>query len=461
MSESKRVKKVGSGFSRGAKIANRAIDHRRRIDLRNGAIPIVRTTSHRKQSKNLAAKAQRALSRWQPTQGARISNSAPYQVIDFFCGCGGMSAGFAALGLVVPSFKIVGGCDLNPDAAASYEENYNVPCLLQDLATLKPNRRTLKALLGRFPAFNPTRPMVLIGCAPCQGFTSHRKKRWHQDDERNGLVETFAALAAAIQPECIVVENVPELLSHKYWGHFDAAKEILESVGYKVRASIYNSASFGVPQERFRALMIGMRKDFVLPAPLVPHERFLTVRDAIGNLPAVLPGEYDPSDALHRCARHRKETIRTIRAVPKDGGSRPAGVGPRCLDEVKGFYDVYGRLRWDSPAITVTHYARNPASGRYVHPDQDRGLTMREAALLQSFPVGYSFTGSFDSIFQQIGEAVPPKFSCAIAAHVFTELLSADPSANEFLSAVRPITVPVSNSYSSVIAGIKLSRNKK
>ena len=461
MSESKRVKKVGSGFASGTKIANRAIDRQRRTDLGNGAIPFVRTTSYRKHTKNWAAKAQRALSRWQPTQVVRIPNTAPYQVIDFFCGCGGMSAGFAALGLVVPSFKIVGGCDVNPDAAASYEANYNAPCLLQDLTTLKPNRRTLKALLRRFPAYDPTQPVVLIGCAPCQGFTSHRKKHWHRDDERNSLVETFAALAAAIQPECIVVENVPELLSHKYWSHFATAKEILERAGYKVHASIYNSASFGVPQERFRALTIGMRKDFVLPAPLVPHERFLTVRDAIGNLPAVLPGEYDPSDTFHRCTRHKRETIRTIRAVPKDGGSRPAGVGPRCLDKVKGFYDVYGRLRWDSPAITVTRYARNPASGRYVHPDQDRGLTMREAALLQSFPVGYSFTGSFDSIFQQIGEAVPPKFSCAVAAHVLTELLSADPSANEFLSAVRPITVPVSNSYSSVIAGIKLSRNNK
>ena len=452
---------MGSDIASGAKIANRAIDCQRRNGFDNGASPFFPTNSYRKHTKNLAVKAQRALSRWQPNQVVRIPNTAPYQVIDFFCGCGGMSAGFAALGLVTPSFKVVGGCDLNPNAAASFEANYNAPCLLLDLSTLKPNRRTLKALLRRFPAYDPTRPVVLIGCAPCQGFTSHRKKHWHRDDERNRLVETFSALAAVIQPECIVMENVPELLSHKYWSHFATAKGILERAGYKVHASIYNLASFGVPQERFRSLAIGMRKDFVLPAPLVPPESFLTVRDAIGKLPAVFPGEYDPNDIFHRCARHRRETIRTIQAVPKDGGSRPAGVGPRCLDEVRGFYDVYGRLQWDSPAITVTRYARNPASGRFVHPDQDRGLTMREAALLQSFPVGYSFTGSFDSIFQQIGEAVPPKFSCGVAAHVLTELLSADPSASEFLSAVRPITVPVSNSYSSIIAGSKISRNTK
>jgi DNA (cytosine-5)-methyltransferase 1 len=403
-------------------------------------------------ARKLALDAQEALAHWRPAEV--VNTTAPYQVLDLFCGCGGMSAGFAAVGRVQPSFTIIGGCDINRDVAASFEANYGVRCLLQDLSTVQANRTTL---LTKFPAYDPARPLVLIGCAPCQGFTSHRKKHWGRNDERNELVETFAALAAVLQPECIVMENVPELLSHRYWNHFETARDTLQNAGYEVQASIYNAASFGVPQERFRALVIGMRKPFALPDNLLPPDRFLTVRDAIGGLPPVAAGEYHPSDILHRCARHRQETIRTIRAVPKDGGSRPAGVGPKCLDEVKGFYDVYGRLRWNSPAITITHYARNPASGRYTHPEQDRGLTMREAALLQSFPNGYSFAGTFDSIFKQIGEAVPPKFSCAVAAHVLTELLS---SANNSKSAVQPITTPVSNSYSSVIAGIKCSRDK-
>jgi DNA (cytosine-5)-methyltransferase 1 len=382
-----------------------------------------------------------------------VKGTAPYQVLDLFCGCGGMSAGFAAVGRVRPSFRIIGGCDINRDAAASFEANYGVPCLLQDLRDLRTDRT---ALLSKFPGYDATRPLILIGCAPCQGFTSHRKKHWRRDDERNGLVEIFAALAAILQPECVVMENVPELLSYKYWDHFEVTRDILHKAGYQVQASIYNAASFGVPQERFRALVIAMRKPFALPGNLLTPDRFLTVRNAIGDLPPVPPGEYHPTDPLHRCARHRRETLRTIRSVPRDGGSRPAGVGPKCLDQVKGFYDVYGRLRWNSPAITITHYARNPASGRYTHPEQDRGLTMREAAALQSFPVGYSFAGTFDSIFRQIGEAVPPKFSCAIAAHLLTELLSV----GNGRSTVQPITAPISNSYSSVIAGIKLSRNK-
>ncbi len=456
-----RADKMSIGFASGTESIDRAIDRHNQTEFGIDSIQFGKTNSFRARVKELAAKAQEALAHWQPGNFTKLSESAPFQVIDFFSGCGGMSAGFAALGSVIPSFKIVAGCDINPDAAASFEANFGATCVTEDLEKIDPDRTKVGDFLGRLRGYDLSRPTVLIGCAPCQGFTSLRKKHWHKLDKRNGLFELFASLAAVIRPECVIAENVPDLLSHKYWEHFVAAKGILERAGYEVKASIYNAASFGVPQERFRALLIAMRKDFLLLEPMISPEHFLTVRDAIGHLPAVLPGEPDPSDALHRCARHRPETIRTIQAVPKDGGSRPSGVGPRCLDEVKGFYDVYGRLRWDSPAITITHYARNPASGRYVHPDQDRGLTMREAALLQSFPVGYLFKGSFDSVFRQIGEAVPPKFACAVAAHVLVELLSEVPSYGECNSARQSIRVPVSSSFSSVIAGIKLSRNKR
>ena len=157
-------------------------------------------------------------------------------------------------------------------------------------------------------------------------------------------------------------------------------------------------------------------------------------------------------------ANHRRETLETIKRVPRNGGSRPSGVGPKCLDRVRGFYDVYGRLAWDKPAITVTHYSRNPASGRYVHPVQHRGLSVREAALLQTFPLGFVFEGTFDEKFSQIGNAVPPRFACFVAAQVLCELASAKPPADDELGSV-DVTSPVSSSYSSVIAGIKLRRN--
>jgi DNA (cytosine-5)-methyltransferase 1 len=122
---------------------------------------------------------------------------------------------------------------------------------------------------------------------------------------------------------------------------------------------------------------------------------------------------------------------------------------------------VYGRLFWDRPAITITHYARNPASGRFVHPEQHRGLTMRECAQLQSFPAGFMFTGQSDAIYRQIGEAVPPLLSLGVAAHILVELESGVPTKDELRQSPASIESPVSSSFSSVIAGIKSGRSKK
>ena len=180
------------------------------------------------------------------------------------------------------------------------------------------------------------------------------------------------------------------------------------------------------------------------------------MRDAISKLPTVAAGIADPNDPMHKSAAHKKSTIDVIKQVPHDGGSRPEGIGPACLDRVKGFSDVYGRLYWDKPSITITHYARNPASGRFTHPEQDRGLTAREAALLQSFPNEFEFTGKSDDIYRQIGEAVPPMLSSAIAANVLIELLSIEPNDDEIALSPQSINEPVSSSYSSVIAGIKM-----
>lgn len=410
----------------------------------------------RRYKKTIAESAQRELLNWSPSKKTIGIADYPFQIIDFFCGCGGMSLGFAALSRLRPFFKIVGGCDIDPEALKTYEKNFHAPGIIQDIRDLVDDKVAQKRFLFQLPAYDKSKPLVLIGCAPCQGFTSHRKKNWSKKDHRNTLVGAFAALSVQLKPVCIVMENVPEMLSSRYWGHFAEAKDIFEQSGYVVHQSIYNAASFGVPQERFRAVVIAMKKDFLLPTPLLDPAHYLTVRDAIGDLPPVIPGQAHPDDHLHRSAAHRESTIATIRAVSKNGGNRPYGVGPKCLDRIKGFSDVYGRLFWDRPSITITHYARNPASGRYVHPQQHRGLTTREAARLQSFPLGFEFVGSFDSIFKQIGEAVPPKLACAVASNVLIELLAKAPSEHEKTASIKSIMEPVSNSYSSVIAGIKI-----
>ncbi len=398
--------------------------------------------------------AQEALKRFMPISSISYRDN-PIQLLDFFCGAGGTSLGFAALNSVVPAFNLLGGCDINKVSATTYSNNFSTPEICEDIVSLANSRETLDLLLQSI-GYDRKKPTVLIGCAPCQGFSSHRKKHWdEEDDVRNSLVMAFAKIVEALNPEVILMENVPEFLSERYWRYFSAAKRSYEQQGYIVKAYIYNAATFGVPQERFRTIVIGMKKDFLLPKGILSPDEFRTVRDAISHLPAVPAGVADPKDSMHKSASHKESTLSIIRQVPHDGGNRPAGVGPECLDKTKGFSDVYGRLYWDRPSITITHYARNPASGRYTHPEQDRGLTAREAALLQSFPNGFEFSGKADDIYRQIGEAVPPMLSTAIAVHILIELLSKAPSSEELLSSPKQIDNPVSSSYSSVIAGIK------
>lgn len=405
-------------------------------------------------SKELVLAAQRSLEEFCPVSRLDYEDN-PIQLIDFFSGAGGTSLGFAALNKVIPAFKMLGGCDINEISATTYSNNFGTPLLNDDVTRLAFENDALVSFLDKI-GYRKDRPTIMIGCAPCQGFSSHRKKSWNEEEDvRNSLIMSFVEIVKKISPDIIIMENVPEFLSNRYWRYFSAAKKIYDEEGYIVKATIYNAAAFGVPQERFRSIVIAMKKEFVLPRGYLNPSEYRTVRDAIGSLPPVMAGVASPNDVMHKCAAHKKSTIDVIKKVPHDGGNRPAGVGPKCLDRISGFSDVYGRLSWDKPSITITHYARNPASGRYTHPDQDRGLTAREAALLQSFPMGFKFCGKADDVYRQIGEAVPPMLSSAIAASVLIEWLSTSPNESETIDEIKSIEIPVSSSYSSVIAGIK------
>ena len=410
--------------------------------------------NYRQHKNDLLQRVQEALLTFAPI-GNNSYKDNPIQLVDFFSGAGGTSLGFAALNSIIPAFKMLGGCDINEVSATTYSRNFGTPVVHEDIRNLAFNKDALHSWLEKI-GYDRSKPTVMIGCAPCQGFSSHRKKHWNEEDDvRNSLIMAFAEIVEELQPEVIIMENVPEFLSKRYWSYFSAAKRSYEKNGYVVKGSIYNAASFGVPQERFRSIIIGMKKEFVLPVGYLHPADYRTVRDAIEYLPAVSAGVAAKNDPMHKSASHKQSTIDVIKQVPHNGGNRPSGVGPACLDKVNGFTDVYGRLYWDKPSITITHYARNPASGRYTHPEQDRGLTAREAALLQSFPVGFVFTGKSDDIYRQIGEAVPPMLSSAIAVNVLIELLSICPTQEEIDFAPKAITEPVSSSYSSVIAGIK------
>ena len=371
-------------------------------------------------------------------------------VIDLFSGCGGLSTGFHFVGQLIPSFRLDCAIDIDPHSVSTYARNLGPIARVMDLAAEASDMQGAEALVSRIrgPAGGPT---VLIGGPPCQGFSAHRKKSRQGEDARNDLVNAFSNVAVALQPDFIAFENVPEVAAKRYWHHFSRLKQNLENNGYIVKAQVHNLAHFGAPQARFRTLVLASKRPFSFPEAYLDRDNFKTVRDAIGHLPMVKPSEVPAHDPMHYCTRHRAATIEVIKQIPKNGGSRPKGIGPECLDRVDGFRDVYGRMYWDRPANTITAYARNPASGRYAHPEQDRGLTIREAALLQSFPKSFHFDGPFDDKFSQIGNAVPPSFSAFLAAHVLGELRATEPPP----SMPHDILEPTSNSFSSGIAGRK------
>lgn len=383
-------------------------------------------------------------------------SEGPIQLIDMFSGCGGMSVGFLSANSVIPAYRLLGAVDIDPVANATFHRNLGLRPSSLDVGKLARRRDLLSAFLAEI-GYRRQDPLVLIGCAPCQGFSSHRNSNG-KHDHRNRLFVDFARIAARLRPLAVVVENVPELLTNRYWPLVKAAGIILRRAGYTVRITVHNTAEFGVPQERFRTLVLAMRSPFILPKGFLCRSEFRTVRDAIGPLPRISPGERHPADPMHFTAGHNPSTIATIAKVPKNGGSRPPGVGPPCLRRIEerqgrsGYDDVYGRLFWDRPSITITAYARNPASGRFVHPDQNRGLSVREAALLQGFPPGFYFEGSLDEKFRQIGNAVPPVFSAFLAAHLLGEIFGQRIPAG---SCPVGITGPVGASFSRLIASIK------
>jgi DNA (cytosine-5)-methyltransferase 1 len=384
----------------------------------------------------------------------RASDGA-IDVIDMFSGCGGMSAGFVAVNSILPAYKHILAIDIDEVANHSYAMNIGTEPTGADISALRSDRKRLLNLVqtsGR----RLDHPLVLIGCAPCQGFSSHRNALGEKDD-RNSLFLDFARVATVLQPDAIVVENVPELLTSKYWHYVESARRLLKKQGYEVHLSVHNMAEFGVPQERFRALLLALRKPFKPIRGFLGRSQFRSVRSAIGHLPRIRAGQLSPNDSMHYTAGHHDSTLRVIRAVPKDGGSRPSHLGPQCLVRARerqgrGAYDdVYGRLYWDKPAITITAYARNPASGRFVHPEQNRGLSVREAAILQSFPSDYIFAGTFDQKFRQIGNAVPPSFSACLAMHLVGELLGPMHSGDMEDGIVEPIGA----SFSRLIPALK------
>lgn len=381
----------------------------------------------------------------------RMPHTPPaWALVDLFSGCGGLSEGFHASGM----FEHVYAADNDKWANQTFAANLGFePDQLDFLSLSTAEARHAWATNIRQRVGG--RRLVVAGGPPCQGFSSHVKVRGDAHD-RNRLFPLFGELALLLEPDVIMIENVGDLVSERSWPLFDDLRLRLQLAGYRVRAKIVNMAELGVPQERFRTVVLATREG----EPTFPQVRrtpgdFSTVREWIGNLAPIRPGESNSVDPMHETSNHRQSTIDILKSVPLDGGSRPQGVGPGCLDRTRsahgGYTDVYGRLAWDSAAPTITARCRTPSCGRFAHPEQHRGLSAREAALLQTFPASWSFHGPFDDRYKQIGNAVPPLAARAFAEHIAGGM----PGVEREVGVMEVGAAPVGSSFSVLIPGIR------
>jgi len=325
-----------------------------------------------------------------------------YKAIDLFSGCGGLT-----LGLKQAGFQVVGAVEIDSLAVETYSKNHPEVKVLKDDIRKITGSRILKEFNLKKGELD-----LLAGCPPCQGFSSMRTRNGKKinHDKRNDLVFDYLRLVKALLPKTVMMENVPALADNRRMKIFS---ETLQKLGYNLNGTplVLNVANYGVPQRRRRMILMCSRVGQIsLPDP---QDHRTTVRETIGNLP--VPGK--SGDLLHDLEEKRSDQVlKMIKLVPKNGGSRmdlPKKFHLPChLKYPEGFKDVYGRMSWDDVAPTITGGCVSPSKGRFLHPSQNRSITLREAALLQSFPPNYHFSLSKgkQGIALMIGNALPPAF---------------------------------------------------
>ncbi len=338
-----------------------------------------------------------------------MAKSKP-KAVDMFCGCGGTTQGLKDAG-----FDVIAGVEVDPLAVKTFRANHDeVTVWDQDIRQITP-RMVMKRHGLRKGELD-----VLAGCPPCQAFSAMRRLNGNKrvrDKHSKDLVFDYLRFVEGLKPKVVLIENVPRLMRDY---RFNQVRKRLRDLGYVGRPMIFNAADFGVPQRRRRMVFIASRIGPIDYAPAEDRKLRRSVRDTIG----VLPKPSASDDPLHDPMEYRSERItKMIALIPKDGGSRSA-LGRRgqleCHKRCNGFKDVYGRMAWDDVAPTITGGCVNPSKGRFLHPTQNRAITLREAALLQSFPPNYQFSldrGKF-AVALMIGNAFPPTFVRAHASQI-------------------------------------------
>lgn len=319
--------------------------------------------------------------------------------VDLFSGLGGTSLGLRRAG-----FRVVGAVESNKLAAESYRLNMEDVFIWERDIRKVPARDVMERA-----ALAPGELAVLAACPPCQGFSTLRTLNGNRqiEDHRNGLLRDVTRFVRVLRPMTVLAENVPGLARNAV---FDRFIDDLGALGYQQRHEVVNVSEYGVPQRRRRLLIVASRLG--LPPVSERSPQRLTVREALEGLPVA--GSTD--DKLHDAPERRTRRIAAmIRLVPQDGGSR-ADLGEEhqlaCHAHTDGFKDIYGRMAWDKVAPTITGGCINPSKGRFLHPEEHRAITLREAAMLQSFPADYQLSlrkGRYAAA-ELIGNALPPEF---------------------------------------------------
>ena len=335
------------------------------------------------------------------------------KAFDFFCGAGGLTRGLLDAGI-----RIIAGFDCDGNCRSTYETNNpGVKFMAKDIRDVTVNELRRLARVRTFD------DMLFAGCAPCQPFSQQRKgERCNRDAT---LLGEFGRLVAKAKPGVVLIENVPGIARVPGYSTFRRFLRLLQQNRYRYVFDALDAKCYGVPQKRRRLVLIAVRSGIPsLPEPKYGSSLrpFRTVRDAISHFPAIEAGETHPDIHNHAAASITALNIERLRCTPHDGGDRrswPKRLRLTChTGDYEGHTDVYGRMSWDRPAPTLTGRCHSISNGRYGHPTQNRAISLREAAALQTFPDGYVFFGSRTHIALQIGNAVPVQLATALGKHI-------------------------------------------
>jgi DNA (cytosine-5)-methyltransferase 1 len=337
------------------------------------------------------------------------------RAIDLFCGVGGLTKGLERAGIDVRL-----GVDIDPACEFPFTANNDAEFCLKSVADL-----SASDLIGELEDAPFT---LLAGCAPCQPFSTYQQKlgpsdgRWH-------LLEHFARLARELEPDIITMENVPNLRKQNVFRDFVS---VLEDLEFHVKAEVVNCVDYGVPQQRQRLVLLASRLGPIELARPSKRAKAKTVRDAIKGLSKLEAGGVCKHDPLHQSSELSNLNLKRIRAS-KPGGSwrdwnKKLVADCHKRSSGKSYPSVYGRMEWDEPAPTVTTQFYGFGSGRFGHPEQDRAISLREGAILQSFPKGYKFVPKDEPIHRKtigrlIGNAVPVKLAEAIGKSIIQHVI--------------------------------------